>query len=117
MDRVDGGWFHRVAVLGNDVVFVTDRELPGGSIDAGDDEASNREALWDVPVVLNNGDRVVFINMTQERDAAFRYRERVEAAFPDVGVEVEPVREPSELIRNGGDVGSLSTSTTSYTPC
>jgi len=35
VDRVDDGWFHRVAVMGDDVSLVTDRELPGRGIDTG----------------------------------------------------------------------------------
>ena len=104
MDRVQGCWCHWVAVLSDDVVFVTDRELPGGCVDACNDETANGEGLGDVPVALHDRDGVVLINMTQERDTSFRYREGVETAFPDVGVDVEPVREPSVLIGDRGDV-------------
>jgi len=85
-------------------VLVADREFPGGGIDTGDDEASNRKGLRDVPVALHDRDRVVFVDVAEERDASFRYWKRVEATFVDVGVEVEPVGEPSELISNISNV-------------
>ena len=63
VDWVVGGWCHRVAVVCDDVALVADGELCGGGVDAGDDEGALGEVVWDGPVVLNNGDGVVLIDV------------------------------------------------------
>ena len=63
VDRVVGGWCHWLAVACHDVALVADGELCGCGIDAGNDKGAMREVVWDGPVVLNNGDGVVFIDV------------------------------------------------------
>jgi hypothetical protein len=63
VDRVEDGWFHWVSVTQNSVALVADGELSGGGVDAGYDEGALGEAVWDVPVVLGDGDGVVFVDV------------------------------------------------------